>query len=198
MTRRTRDCQSLLMFGTYRDGSNDQRRWAASRRFGVTHGSSGFGSTVSGETTSTSKNASQRHQVPQRQQVQSSVVQNPAVYFEIPVEDLARAKQFYEHVFGFDFEEETIHGNTMAHLPWHQEGSGISGSLAYGETYVPSLHGTLIYLAAPDISITLQRAVEAGGTVLFPKTEAQAGTWVAEIQDSEGNRIGLIERTPHV
>lgn len=109
--------------------------------------------------------------------------QNPALYFEIPVIDMQRAMAFYRAVFEFDFEVEEIHGNQMAMLPFFQDGTGISGALAYGEIYQPSKQGTLIYLFSPDI--------EAGGKVLFPKTKAGDYAWVAEIEDSEGNRIGL-------
>lgn len=120
-------------------------------------------------------------------------MQNPAVYFEIPVTDLDRAAHFYEKVFGYAFVREQIHGNQMAHLPFHEKARGISGSLAKGEIYVPSLQGTLIYLASSDIQETLERAQSLGAEVLFPKTAVGSSGFVAEIKDSEGNRIGLYQ-----
>lgn len=121
---------------------------------------------------------------------------NPAMYFEIPVTDMKRAMTFYERVFGFDFQIEEIHGNQMAHLPFNIDGSGISGSLALGEIYIPSRQGTLIYLHSNNIDETLRRAELNGATILFPKTKASDYSFVAEIEDSEGNRIGLIESSP--
>jgi predicted enzyme related to lactoylglutathione lyase len=121
---------------------------------------------------------------------------NPAIYFEIPVTDMKRAMAFYERVFGFDFELEDIHGNQMALMPFEISGSGISGALAKGEIYKPSLQGTLIYLRSESIDNTLQRAQSAGAKVLFPKTKAGEYSYVAEIEDSEGNRIGLMEPLP--
>jgi hypothetical protein len=121
---------------------------------------------------------------------------NPAIYFEIPVTDMKRAMAFYERVFGFDFELEDIHSNQMALLPFDIEGSGISGALAQGEIYKPSLQGTLIYLRTKSIDHTLERAQLAGAKVLFPKTKAGEYSYVAEIEDSEGNRIGLMEPLP--
>jgi uncharacterized protein len=118
---------------------------------------------------------------------------NPGVYFEIAVTDLQRAMRFYSAVFGFDFVEEDIHGNRMAHLPFHDGARGIAGALAQGETYRPSLHGSLVYLHVDDIAATLQRAALAGGRTLFPRTRAGDHAWVAEIEDCEGNRIGLSE-----
>ena len=121
---------------------------------------------------------------------------NPAMYFEIPVTDMKRAIAFYEKVFGFDFQLEEIHGNQMAFMPFQLEGSGISGALAQGEIYKPSLQGTLIYLHAENIDNTLHEAQLAGAKVLFPKTKAGDYSYVAEIEDSEGNRIGLMEPLP--
>ncbi|XVJ71462.1 MAG: VOC family protein [Rhizobacter sp.] len=121
---------------------------------------------------------------------------NPALYFEIPVTDMTRAIAFYEKVFGFDFQLEEIHGNQMAQMPFDLDGSGISGALAKGEIYKPSLHGTLIYLRSENIDETLGRAQLAGAKVLFPKTKAGEYSYVAEIEDSEGNRIGLMESLP--
>ena len=118
---------------------------------------------------------------------------NPALYFEIPVVDMKRAMLFYESVFGFDFQIEEIHGNEMAMLPFVTDGAGISGALARGKIYQPSLNGTLIYLRSEDIDETLKRAQSAGAKILFPKTKAGEHSYVAEIQDSEGNRIALIQ-----
>ncbi len=121
---------------------------------------------------------------------------NPAMYFEIPVTDMKRAVAFYQQVFGFDFQFEQIHGNQMAFMPFELDGTGISGALAKGEIYQPSLSGTLIYLHAENIDNTLHQAQLAGAKVLFPKTKAGGYSYVAEIEDSEGNRIGLMEPLP--
>ena len=118
---------------------------------------------------------------------------NPAMYFEIPVSDMRRAIEFYEKVFGFDFQLEEIHSNQMALMPFDMDGSGISGALAKGEIYKPSLHGTLIYLRTEGIDKTLSRALLAGAKVLFPKAKAGEYAYVAEIEDGEGNRVGLME-----
>jgi predicted enzyme related to lactoylglutathione lyase len=121
---------------------------------------------------------------------------NPASYFEIPVTDMKRAIVFYEKVFGFDFELGEMHDNQMALMPFALDASGISGALAKGQIYKPSHHGTLIYLRTENMDKTLDRAQLAGAKVLFPKTKAGEYSLVAEIEDSEGNRIGLMEPSP--
>lgn len=118
---------------------------------------------------------------------------NPGPYFEIPVTDMHRATTFYKHVFGFDFEMVDIHDNQMALMPFEAGGTGISGALAKGDIYKPSVCGTLIYLRTENIEQALERAQQAGAKVLFPKTNVNDYALVAEIEDCEGNRIGLMQ-----
>jgi predicted enzyme related to lactoylglutathione lyase len=119
---------------------------------------------------------------------------NPVVYFEIPVIDMNRAIDFYGGVFGFDFTQENIHGNEMAFFPLDSSLQGITGGLAKGEIYKPTKEGVLIYFFTQDIDKTLAHVLELGGMVLFPKTSAGKYGFVAEFQDSEGNRIGLSQK----
>lgn len=120
---------------------------------------------------------------------------NPVGYFEIPVSDLDRACRFYAAVFGFDFERETIDGYEMALLPLHEGSAGASGALAKGDVYVPSKTGVIVYFSVTDIDVALACAVAAGGAVLYAKKSIGPAGFVAEIEDSEGNRIALTART---
>jgi uncharacterized protein len=116
---------------------------------------------------------------------------NPVVYFEIPVTNVDRAIKFYSAVFNFKFEKETIDKNEMALFPFTEENLGISGALAKGEIYKPSKNGTLIYFRTENIDDTLKLAVQNGGKILYPKTSNGDLGFVAEFEDSEGNRIAL-------
>lgn len=116
---------------------------------------------------------------------------NPVVYFEIPVLDIERAIQFYSAVFSFDFERDTIHGNEMAFFPLSEDNNGISGALAKGKIYQPTINGTLVYFRTEDINETLELALKNGGEVLFPITSNGEFGSVAEFKDCEGNRIAL-------
>lgn len=119
---------------------------------------------------------------------------NPAVYFEIPVNDLNRAILFYEAVFELTLERRSIDGYEMALFPWREESAGITGALVKGDVYVPAKTGPILYFASQNIDRTLQRAVAAGGKVLYPKKAVDAAMEVAEFEDSEGNRIALQSR----
>ena len=123
-----------------------------------------------------------------------SAMANIGTYFEIPVNDLDRAIKFYSAVFECEFTKETIHGNEMAFFPFDDQKAGITGGLAKGESYKPSLDGSLVYLSTKDIDGTLKRVLVAGGTTLFPKTLVPGLGYSAEFRDSEGNRVALFQR----
>jgi predicted enzyme related to lactoylglutathione lyase len=83
-----------------------------------------------------------------------------------------------------------IHGYEMAFFPFESNDVGISGALAKGDVYKPSIDGVFLYLQIDDIDATISRAVNLGSEVLLEKAEAES-CFVAEIKDSEGNRICL-------
>ncbi|MGB1207308.1 MAG: VOC family protein [Chitinophagales bacterium] len=116
---------------------------------------------------------------------------NPVVYFEIPVTDIARATKFYSSVFNFKFEKATIDKNEMALFPFTDSNLGISGALAKGEIYKPTKNGVVIYFRTDNIEKTLLLAIKEGGRMLYPKTSNGDLGFVAEFEDSEGNRIAL-------
>lgn len=116
---------------------------------------------------------------------------NPVGYFEIPVVDLDRAIGFYTAVFGLRLERRTIDGYDMALFPRSDDAPGASGALARGDVYIPSKTGAIVYFAVDDVDVALKRAEAEGGSVLYPKTAIGMAGFVAEIEDSEGNRIAL-------
>ncbi len=117
---------------------------------------------------------------------------NPVVYFEIPVNDIDRAINFYKAVFNFEFDKENIDNNDMALFPFFNQYSGISGALAKGEIYKPTKEGVLIYFHTENMDDTLKLAISNGAQMLYPKTDNGIGL-VAEFEDTEGNRIALYQ-----
>ncbi len=63
-------------------------------------------------------------------------------------------------------------------------------ALVHGADYLPSERGTRIYAGVQDLDASLARALQAGAALRFGPAEAGAGR-VAEIADSEGNRIAV-------
>jgi predicted enzyme related to lactoylglutathione lyase len=118
---------------------------------------------------------------------------NPVVYFEIPVLDLARASNFYSKVFETTLTQDVVDDYQMAFFESSGELFGAPGALVVGDVYIPSHQGCFVYFGVESIDETVARALECGGSVLYPKKSNGDLGFVAEIQDTEGNRIALHE-----
>jgi predicted enzyme related to lactoylglutathione lyase len=118
---------------------------------------------------------------------------NPGVYFEIPVLDLARASNFYSKVFETTLTQDVVDDYQMAFFESSGELFGAPGALVVGDVYIPSHQGCFVYFGVESIDETVARALECGGSVLYPKKSNGDLGFVAEIQDTEGNRIALHE-----
>lgn len=120
---------------------------------------------------------------------------NTLNWFEIPVNDFDRARQFYNHLFDYEMRDAPAGPNRRGFLPFDQQGGGIGGAIVQGPDYIPSQRGCLIYLnAGDDLSVLLARVQDAGGHIVQEKTlvsEELALGYYAIIRDSEGNRIAL-------
>lgn len=117
---------------------------------------------------------------------------NPVGYFEIPVVDIDRATRFYTAVFGWPLQRQTVDGYQMALFP-RRGGPGASGALARGDIYVPAKTGPVIYFTVDDLEAVLARARQQRARILYPAKAIGDGARVAEIEDSEGNRIALLD-----
>lgn len=116
-------------------------------------------------------------------------VTSAITWFEIPATNFARAVRFYETIFASPLRHESAWPN-LAIFPFQRP--GISGAIAYGEGHRPSGDGVVIYLNCEGrFDDVLGRVEAAGGSIVEPKSHIPNVGWVAQIRDSEGNRIGL-------
>jgi predicted enzyme related to lactoylglutathione lyase len=120
-------------------------------------------------------------------------MKNPVTYFEIPVLDLDRAIAFYSSIFNFSFKKEVIDHYEMALFPFSDSSNGITGALVKGDVYKPTKEGVIIYFHTESIESTLELVQKYPAKVLYPKTSVGSNGFVAEFEDSEGNRIALHE-----
>ncbi len=116
---------------------------------------------------------------------------NPVGWFEIPVEDMARAKAFYQVLLGVTLEDHQMGPFQMSWFPMHETGIGAAGSLVKAEGCTPSADGVLIYFTAADLDDAVRRARDNGGTVVQERMDIGEHGFIAVVQDTEGNRIGL-------
>ncbi len=121
-------------------------------------------------------------------------MQHAIDWFEIPVSNMDRAIAFYEAMSGRSLRREPFGppGSELAIFEIPQDG-GVQGALMSSPNSQPSQLGTIVYLnATPSIDAWLDRVVSSGGSVVMPKFELPDGNGcIAQIMDSEGNRVGL-------
>lgn len=114
------------------------------------------------------------------------------VWFEIPVNDMQRAKKFYETVFDIKIKDVEFGGLKMGWFPNNNGSYGTTGTLIKQHSYIPSKEGTLIYFMSKDITTELNRVEEAGGKIGLEKTIiSEDNGFMGVFIDSEGNRIAL-------
>lgn len=118
---------------------------------------------------------------------------NPIVWFEIYVKDLARAKRFYESVFKTTLTtmSSTVPDLEMLAFPSDMTSTGAAGALCKMKGMTPTGIGTLVYFHCDDCAVEAARVQEFGGRVERPKESIGEYGNIALVIDSEGNMIGL-------
>lgn len=118
---------------------------------------------------------------------------NSAVWFEIPVSDIGRAKQFYSSVLLTEFTDQDPGPNPVSVFGYQANDINVSGHLYPGKP-AGNGAGPTIHLALQDnLEAGVERLTEAGGKVLSPPIEIPAGRFVYCL-DLDGNSIGLFSR----
>ncbi|TRY33049.1 VOC family protein [Aliiglaciecola sp. M165] len=116
---------------------------------------------------------------------------NPIGWFEIYVEDMPRAKAFYEQMLDITLDKIPSPQVQMWAFPSNDENRQGFGALVCVEGYKPEGNGTLIYFSCDDCALEASRVEAAGGTLQRPKMQIGEYGFVALVIDTEGNMIGL-------
>jgi predicted enzyme related to lactoylglutathione lyase len=116
---------------------------------------------------------------------------NPIRWFEIYVQDMARARNFYESVFDAKLERLNTGDLEMWAFPMAMGQSGASGALVKTAGVPSGGNGTLVYFACDDCAVEGGRVPAAGGTVCREKMSIGQYGFVVLAIDTEGNMIGL-------
>jgi uncharacterized protein len=114
-------------------------------------------------------------------------------WFDIYVNDMARAVAFYEAVLQKKLEKigDPTGETQMMSFPANMNLYGASGALVKSNHSRPGIGGTLMYFSVEDCSLEESRVVAAGGKVVRPKFSIGQFGWVTLCEDTEGNMIGL-------
>jgi uncharacterized protein len=118
---------------------------------------------------------------------------NAAVWFEIYVQDMPRAKQFYEAVFQRELKQlnSPVPGLEMWQFEDDQNTYGTGGALVKMQGVCSGGNSTLIYFACKDCATEAARVVIHGGRIDRPKMSIGEYGFIVLAHDTEDNMIGL-------
>ena len=121
---------------------------------------------------------------------------NPIAWFEIYVDDMPRARQFYQTVFATEFEaiEDPTEAESpmeMQAFPSDMEEYGAAGALVKMDGYPAGGHGTIVYFNCDDCAVEESRVEAAGGKIEQSKMSIGEFGFISLLMDTEGNIIGL-------
>jgi predicted enzyme related to lactoylglutathione lyase len=117
-------------------------------------------------------------------------------YFEIPADNVDRAKHFYNSLLGWKIAPtKTPMDPKMAAAMNYQDiitGDPKEGTMSMGGMYKRQMSEPIInYVVVDDIDKVLAKVEKLGGKIAVPKKEIPGVGPIAVIKDSEGNAIGL-------
>ena len=116
---------------------------------------------------------------------------NPVNWFEIYVQDMPRARKFYEAVLQVKLEKLGSPEMEMWSFPMAMEGVGASGSLVKMKGVPSGGNSTLVYFSCADCAIEAARVVPVGGHIDREKMSIGQYGFIALAVDTEGNMFGL-------
>ncbi len=132
------------------------------------------------------------------------------VWLQIPAENITRAAEFYNKVFGFEFFFEEL--NNIPHAVFKANAKGlrpVNGTLVESKNMNRETSGCVLFFEATgQFEFMTQNIVNNGGEIVIAKTlikkkiDATSGTipntyidgkpgYFAHFRDSEGNKMGL-------
>jgi len=124
---------------------------------------------------------------------------NPVGWFEIYVQDMDRARKFYEEVFQVKLEDmaDPTGGEggdiKMVAFPMLENGEapGASGALVQMEGFKSAGNSTIVYFSSADCSVEAARVEAAGGRIFKPKFAIGEHGFITLFQDLDDNIVGI-------
>jgi predicted enzyme related to lactoylglutathione lyase len=123
------------------------------------------------------------------------VANNAVGWFEIYVQDMERARAFYETVLRHKLEKLPGPDFEMWAFPMDMEASGAPGALVHMPGFPSGGNSTLVYFSCNDCAEEAGRVVAAGGRVEKEKFSIGDYGFIALVYDPDGNMFGLHSMT---
>jgi predicted enzyme related to lactoylglutathione lyase len=118
------------------------------------------------------------------------------VHFEIPADDIARAKEFYGSTFGWELNDAEgmdytiVRTSPVDERQMPTDPGAINGGMMQRTAETPN---PVLTINVDSIDDALKRVEAGGGTSVRPRTEIPGMGAFAYFKDTEGNVVGLWE-----
>ena len=126
----------------------------------------------------------------QKRKAKSSRAAASVCWFDVPADDMGRAKKFYSSLFGWKFAK--LSGAVADY--WHIDTGGKDASPDGG--LLPRMHpghSITIYVAVPSVDKAVVKVRKLGVTVCKPKTAVLHMGYFSICEDTEHNAFALWE-----
>jgi predicted enzyme related to lactoylglutathione lyase len=117
------------------------------------------------------------------------------VHFDVPTEDIERAKKFYETIFNWEIKPVPGPMEYYDIITKDEKGDlGLVGGM--GKRGAPDQKITN-YIGVDSVDEFVEKVIANGGRIIMPKTTIPGFGYLATFLDTEGNVMGLWETDPN-
>ena len=116
------------------------------------------------------------------------MVKHTFAHFEIPADDMERAKAFFEGLFGWK-----INATSGCETYWPIEETDLESAVV---RRLPFFEGPLLYIQVESVKDYAAKIEALGGTIILPKDPVPGICWIVVFKDTEGNTFALVEFDP--
>jgi hypothetical protein len=116
------------------------------------------------------------------------------VHFEIPVDDPARAQEFYRSAFGWELNSmPEMDYTVVVTTPTNEQGMPAEPGAINGGMFKRdgALTSPVVVIAVDDIDKSLELIGGLGGSTVLAKMPVMEMGFAAYVKDTEGNIVGL-------
>ncbi len=116
---------------------------------------------------------------------------NAISWFEIYVQNMERARSFYEIVFETRLQKLSDGEPELWAFPGDINSYGCNGALAFMQGVPSGGNSIMVYFVCDDCAVQAARAANAGGSIVREKMSIGPHGFIALVKDTEGTVIGL-------
>ena len=121
------------------------------------------------------------------------------VHFEIHAADPDRAVNFYQKLFGWNFQRWEGPMDYWLITTGPDDQPGINGGLVrrQGEIDGQAVIAYVCTVDVEDLDSSVKTAIDNGGQIALPKMPIPGMGWLAYCKDTEGNIFGMMQNDPN-